>query len=94
VALQRVGQEIGKNLSVLRAHVDSGMDEPTFLLPELKQKFRRVCPIWKKLAYRPCGFRRLGGEDGRTSLPFRMLFFPTVFLIDLGLAFVNGYTFV
>ena len=38
MTLQRVGQQIGKDLRVLRAHVNPGMD-PAFLLSEFKQKF-------------------------------------------------------
>jgi hypothetical protein len=41
VTLQGINQQIGKNLRVLRAHVNPSMDSP-FFLPELKQKFGRI----------------------------------------------------
>ena len=41
VTLQRVNQQIGKNLRVLGAHVNASMNA-TLLLSELKQKFGRI----------------------------------------------------
>jgi hypothetical protein len=91
VGLQRVGQEIGENRSALRAHVDSRVDDPTFLLPELKQKFRRVMSNLKEVGISSFRFstgRSKGGSEFVcvvSDAPF-----PDRVLIDLGLAFVNA----